>query len=96
MMKRVQNFICFISNKLGSPFLQNGTTETWQSNLLIIEAYFLCMNITLSNFRIRSDNAMILVQKVLLQNSMFFQLALFIYSEMLLLLTSIIDLLNIP
>ena len=95
-MKRVQNFICFISNKLGSPFLQNGTTETWQSNLLIIEAYFLCMNITLSNFRIRSDNAMILVQKVLLQNSMFFQLALFIYSEMLLLLTSIIDLLNIP
>lgn len=63
MMKRVQNFICFICNKLGSPFLQNGTTETWQSNLLIIEAYFLCMNITLSNFRIRSDNAMILVQK---------------------------------
>lgn len=62
MMKRVQNFICFISNKLGSPSLQNGTTETWQSNLLIIEAYS-CMNITSSNFRIRSDNAMISVQK---------------------------------
>lgn len=63
MMKRVQNFICFISNKLGSPSLQNGTTETWQSNLLIIEAYCSCMNITSSNFRIRSDNAMISVQK---------------------------------